>query len=94
MGAYIYTIMVPIILWTCVRLQKGYTFATLYTIVGVVGKIGVVIAVFLTTQNHVGYCYVTNEVKIGIAIANAAEACSLAVELLFIRQASKVTQLV
>ena len=94
MGAYIYTSMVPIILWLCIWLQRGYTFSILYTIVGVVGKIGVIVTVFLTTQNHVGYCYVANEVKIGIAIANAAEACSLAVELLFIRQARKITQLV
>jgi hypothetical protein len=69
---------------------KGYTFATVYTIGGMLGKAGVAIAVFLATQNHVGYCYVATEVNIGIAIANVAETLCLAVELLFIRQGMKI----
>ena len=70
--------------------QQGYTFVTLYTICAMLGKIGVVIAVFLATTNHVGYCYVASDVNIGIAIANVAEALCLAVQLLFIRQAKKI----
>ena len=92
-GVYAYTILVPIILWLCIFWQKGYTLATLYTIGAMLGKVGVVIAVFLTTENHVGYCYVGNDVKVGIAIANSAEALCLAVQLLFIRQAMKIGQL-
>lgn len=93
MGVYIYTLLVPIILWLCIFWQRGYTFSILYTIVGVIAKIGVVIAIFVATQNHVGYCYVSTDVKVGIAIANVAEALCIGVELLFIRQARKVTQL-
>jgi hypothetical protein len=71
-AVYAYTIFAPIVLWLCIFYRKGYTLATLYTIGAILGKIGVVIAVFVTTQNHVGYCYVGNDVKVGIAIANAA----------------------
>jgi len=79
MGVYIFTLMVPIILWVCTCTKKGHTFAILYTILAIIGKIGVVVAIFVTTENHVGNCYVTNDVKVGVAIANAAEACCLGV---------------
>ena len=92
-GVYLLTLMVPIILWFCIFWQKGYTFSILYTIIAILGKIGVAITIFVATQNHIGYCYVASEVKIAIAVANAAEACCLVVELLFIRQARKVNQL-
>lgn len=72
MGVYVYTILVPVILWLCIFWRKGYAFATLYTVGAMLGKIAVVIAVFLATENHVGYCYVATDVKIGIAIANVA----------------------
>jgi hypothetical protein len=93
MAVYIYTLLIPIILIICIVCQKGYTFVILYTVLALIGKVGVVITIFVATQNHIGYCYVGGDVKVGIAIVNVAEACCLGVELLFIRQQRKINQL-
>lgn len=92
MGVYIYTLMIPIILVICIYLRKGYTIAIIYTSLAALGKIGVVITIFVATQYHVGYCYVTGDVKVGIAIANVAEFCCILVELLWIRHQMKMIQ--
>lgn len=64
----------------------------IYTILAVLGKIGVIVAIYLSTQSHVGYCYVGSDVKMSIAIANVAEACCLCVAILFIRHLRKIKQ--
>lgn len=92
MGFYIYTLLIPIILLICMYFRKGFTFAIIYTSLAALGKIGVVITVFVATQYHVGYCIVTNDVKVGIAIANVAEFCCILVELVWIRHQIKFSK--
>lgn len=93
MAVYIYTLMVPIITLIANWKQCFFTFAILYTLLAIIGKIGVIVASFAATSGHVGYCFVATEVKVGITIANAAEIFSLCVQLLFIRYLSKVRQM-
>lgn len=92
MGVYIYALMVPIFTLIVNFSKKGYTFVILYTIVAIIAKIGVIIASFVATSGHVGYCIVASDVKVSITIANVGEICSLCVQLLFIRHIRKANQ--
>lgn len=72
MGVYAFTIMIPILSLVVNNCSKGFTFVIIYTLLAVLGKIGVIVTVFVATQNHVGYCYIASQVKVSIAIANFA----------------------
>lgn len=90
MGVYIYSLLVPILTLIVNKSQRGYTFVILYTIVGIIAKVGVIVTSFVATQGHVGYCIVGSDVKVSITIANVGEICSLFVQLIFIRHIRKV----
>lgn len=70
MGVYIYALMVPIFTLIVNFKQRGYTFVIIYTIIAILAKIGVIIASFVATSGHVGYCIVGSDVKVSITIAN------------------------
>lgn len=70
MGVYIYALMVPIFTLIVNFKQMGYTFVIIYTIIAILAKIGVIIASFVATSGHVGYCIVGSDVKVSITIAN------------------------
>jgi len=84
--------MVPILTWIVNWRQRGYTFIIIHTIVAILAKMGVIIASFVATSGHVGYCIIGSDVKVSITIANVGEIWALCVQLLFIRHLRKVNQ--
>ena len=58
MAAEIVALIVPFVVLASLIMKKWYNFAQLYTLLAFFGKFGVIAATYITTQNHIGYCYV------------------------------------